>query len=126
MTLNIQHILTAHNLVLTQLPPVLEKLKDTTISLEERWDAFVLLVNKNIFVNEQSYGDGFLSEVFGNDKVSLYDDFNMDRGQTMTFPEVWESMLDMDEGETYEDPFKQSEWRERVLASGFSSFTHDW
>ena len=125
--MNIDAILSAHVLVQTQLPALLESLKDTSIPLDERWDAYTQLVDKSILVNEAGAGDGFLSHVFGHSNVSLYDDFYMDRHETRTMPEIWDRITEEDADlDNYADPILRDQWRERVLASGLSGFCHDW
>jgi len=121
-------LLAAHALIQTEMQPLLQSLKDTSIPLDERWDAYTQLVEKNILINEQNYGDGFLAEAFGYNNVSLYDDFNMDRHETRTFPDMWSHMNeDYNEmPDCYKDDAKRDAWRERVLASGFSGFEYDW
>jgi len=122
-------LLAAHALIQKEMQPLLESLKDISISLDERWNTFTLLVEKNILVNENPYGDGYLSETFGYNNVSLYDDFNMDRHETRTMIEIWDRIIDPYYEDTmcaYTDPVKRDQWRERVLASGFSGFENDW
>lgn len=108
---------------------VIEALKDTSIPLDERWKAFTKLVEAHILVNEESYGDGELRLL--GDNFTMYDDFNTDRGQSMTYPEMYDIFI----GWGTEDDWSGNEalapevieaWQEHVLERGFSSFTHDW
>jgi len=126
--MNIAPLLAAAAALQADLPPFLEQLKDTSIPLDERWSAYIQLVEANIFVKNQSYGDGLLTSVFDPNAVSFYDDFNLDRGQSMTFPEMWEVMIgeDFEGGGAYTVEGAKDKWREAVLASGYSSFTYDW
>jgi len=126
--MNIQPILAAAAALQSQLPPILEQLKDTSIPLDERWEVYTVLVDQNLFVKDDGYGDGELRAAFDPDRVSLYDDFHLDRGQSMTFPEMWEAMNDEDfeGGDVYDAEGAKDKWREAVLASGYSSFTYDW
>jgi len=126
--MNIEPLLAAAAALQSQLPPILEQLKDTSIPLDERWDAYTQLVEANILVSDQSYGDGNPGGAFDSNRVSLYDDFNIDRGQSMTFPAMWEAMNEefFEGGDAYDAEGAKDKWREAVLASGYSSFTYDW
>lgn len=100
---------------------VLASLKDTSIPLQERWDAYTQLCQHNILVKDRGYGDGFISILDLNG--TLYDDFYMERGNTKDFVDMYEQILESDEEYTEENIEK---WQEAVLASGYSSFTYDW
>jgi len=128
LSLALDKILIAHATIQNDMQPLLDSLKDRSIPLDERWAAFTALVENNILVNEKNYCDGFLADIFGSNKVSLYDDFHMDRNESRTFVEIWESMNDefFEGGETYADPMLRDAWREKVMASGFSGFEYDW
>jgi hypothetical protein len=127
LSMNIESILSAHHVLQTMLPATLTQLQDQSLPLDQRWDAYTQLVEKNILVNEANFGDGLLSQVFDANKVSLYDDFNMERYETRTMPEIWEKITDEDgDMDAYADPVKRDQWRELVLASGLSGFEHDW
>jgi len=121
-------LIEARNLLNTGLGRVQPLLTDQSIPLDDRWDAYTKLVENNILVKDEIYGDGMLGNVFDRNRVSLYDDFYMDRGQNLDYPELWEMMIDNDDGErdVYADVDLRNKWRELVLASGYSSFTHDW
>lgn len=97
----------------------IEALKETSVPLDERWDAFTELVSNNIFVKNKSFGDGFVD--------SPYDVFYMERGSTKKFTSAYEQLLNKDQN--YPEPGSDIDldlWREKVLASGYSSFTYDW
>jgi hypothetical protein len=112
------------------VPTFLEKLKDTTIPLDLRWTLYVDAVGQNIIVRDEMYGDGYGSILIGPN-CSLYDQFYLERGQSMTFPEMIERV---NESREYEDDdifdtvTDESiiAWKEKVLSMGYASFTNDW
>lgn len=124
--INVAPILAARVTMLDALPPLLVQLKDTSLPLDERWDAYTQLVNNDILVREMTYGDGFLDVLDKNG--SMYDDFNTDRGQTLTFPDMYQMVMDGDEWNESLVAMQPNlpAWQEKVLASGYSSFTYDW
>lgn len=124
----LDEILKAHATIQKHMQLLLATLTDLTVPLDDRWATYTALVENHILVREKSCGDGFLGEIFGHSAVSLYDDFNLDRNQTSTFPEIWDAMNDefFEARGVYDDGEKRNAWRERVLASGFSGFEYDW
>ena len=113
--------------ILSQKPnfeEVIAKLKDTSIPLFERWEAFSELVDNNGLTSIKTYGDGF---VYTLDKsLELYDDFHVERHETMLYTDMLEtirenSRLERLLGETVIDA-----WKEKVLAEGYAGFKHDW
>lgn len=100
----------------------LADLQNKSIPLDERWNAFVLLVESGVHNSIAPYGDGFI-DTFGP-SVNLYDDLYMERHETKTYPRFLEYI---GEAETIETTNEQiAEWKEKVLASGNSGFTYDW
>lgn len=113
------------------LSTLLADLKGDKYSLEDRWAAFTVLVEHNVFVNESRYyGD---SEISGLESVSggeytLFDDFHCDRYVTMTFVELYENLQDKIKWNDKMAPTAESlrNWQERVLQNGYSGFCNDW
>lgn len=125
----VEGLIEARRLTLEGLAPIMEMLKDREIPLDERWAAYTQLVNNHILINIEPYGDGYLDNLGPN--FTLYDDFNADRYQDVTYTEMYDVIMDSDE--TYKQEFhalKDSnvlkEWQEQVLELGFSGFTYDW
>lgn len=109
------------------LTPILQVLKDKSLPLDERWTAYTDLVKADILVNNETFGNGFDQYLEGD--VSLYDDFNIDKGQSTQFIDMYERII---ENADYNDNLATmrdaglTDWQEAVLASGYSSFTYDW
>ena len=97
-------------------------LADKNVPLDDRWKMFIRLVTLKL-LPEQSYGDGYV-EVLGS-KYSLYDDFHIERYQTVDYEQMWEWISDSYRGKKFEGA-AVDKWREQVLASGYGSFVHDW
>lgn len=121
-------LIAARQLLSTGVQSVLPLLKDTTLPLADRWDAYKELVENDILVNNEIYGDGMIDILGPN--MTLYDDFSIDRHQTETFVDMYDRIMEAD-GEWEESLVKAREtnltaWQEAVLASGYSSFTYDW
>jgi hypothetical protein len=87
-------------------------------SLDERWKAYVKI---HELLPAETYGDGFIEDI--NTRWTIYDDFYIERHETVDYPTMYQRIKDM-------LGVKQSEaldmWRERVLATGDGSFTYDW
>lgn len=101
-----------------KLAGILEALRDTTISLFERWTVYHTLVTDGILNNSQIYGDGYIDVLA--EGLTLYDDFYIDRYQTKLFTDMYEQILE--NGKDY----NIEAWQEAILQSGFSGFTNDW
>lgn len=105
-------------------------LKDKSLPLEERWTAYKIACDGGVISRFDSYGDGFLS-LIKNDKgrpCTPYDDFYIERYQSMMYAEFMEEYFldDLEEGEEEGLPEGLSDWQEAVLASGTKGFTYDW
>lgn len=87
-------------------------------SLDERWKAYVKI---HELLPTETYGDGFIEDI--NTSWTMYDDFYIERHETVDYPTMYERIKAQLE-------VKQSEaldmWRERVLATGDGAFTYDW
>lgn len=99
---------------------VLSELKDTSVPLDERWEAFIKISEK-VKLPIQSYGDGFVDYL--GDNMTLYDDFYIERHQTVKYVDMAEQF---DELETEISAENIAEWKEKVLQSGYGAFIHDW
>jgi hypothetical protein len=113
------------------LSQLFAQLKDTSIPLDERWEAFTLLVNNNLLVNESTYYGhseigGLVAESGG--EYCLYDDFHIDRGVGKSFPDLYADLLDKIKWKSAMAPTQESlrDWQERVLQNGYSSFINEW
>ena len=106
----------------------IDSLKDKTILLADRWEAYTQLVKANVFVHKDVCGDGFIETL--DDNATLYDDFNVDRYCTATFVSMYERMMTADpkwDEQVCEYRDRNLEiWQEQVLQSGYTSFTYDW
>jgi len=107
------------------LDMLIDELKNTDLDLDERWSAYVDLVNDNVLTNTELYGDGYI-DILGD--FTLYDHFHIERRETVTFVSILEHLEEMieDDEEDVTTPEKIIEWKEKVLASGFASFEFDW
>jgi hypothetical protein len=100
-------------------------LKDKSKPLDERWDAYVALVENNVLVNNDGYGDGCIYALAHN--LTLYNDFYIDKHETASYPDMYEKIMDETASENLiAARVNIDAWREEVLASGYSSFTYDW
>lgn len=107
---------------------VLQQLKNKEIPLKDRWEIYTSLVKCNTLNNNDPFGDGFIGKL-GSD-LTVYDHFYIERYQTASFTDIYETILDAEE-EWNEVLFAAREknleaWQEAVLESGYSSFTYDW
>jgi hypothetical protein len=106
-------------------------LKDKTIPLDERWEAFKTAAE---MLPLEPYSDGDCETLLGS---AAYDS-GIERHQTMDYPTLYDWYLDrVNEKELYpedEDEYNANlpsqqvadEWREQVLARGYGSFQNDW
>lgn len=103
------------------------KLTDKSISLDDRWSMFEQMCAAHLLGNN-GYGSGFLTELAGKPrKLSLYDNFNVERYETITYLDMYEIIQeDLKDDEDKYEPENIDAWREAVLASGYMSITHDW
>ena len=125
----VDKLLEARRLILSGLEPMLEDLKNKDIPLSNRWSAYTLLVANHIITREQSYGDGYLDDLGGD--LTQYDHFNNGRHNTVRFIDMYDRIVDADP--RWQSDLSQLQgtdnfvaWQERVLASGYASFTYDW
>lgn len=120
-----QTLLNARQEIEEKTGPVLDALKDKSIPLDDRWEVYTKLVEANVLVKDASYGDGYLEDLDYN-HMSLYDDFYTDRGASLRFIDMYERMTENPEDFTEQARANLPKWQERVLESGYSSFTYDW
>lgn len=109
------------------LKVMMAALKDQSIPLDERWEAFEILVNGSVLTSTELYGDGFIDtlRVEGKRELTLYDDFYIERHETTSYTRFLERILDVFQGDGL-DMLSLAKWKEKVLASGYASFTFDW
>jgi hypothetical protein len=94
-------------------------LTDKATPLGERWEMFVAMEDAGLLPCE-SYGDGYVEDLI--EGGSLYDDFYVERHETMSYPEMLERAVN----ETTPSEETIIAWKEKVLACGNGSFTFDW
>jgi hypothetical protein len=107
------------------LDMLIDDLKNTELDLDERWSAYVDLVNGGILTGTQLYGDGHI-DILGD--FTLYDHFYVERRETVTFVSILERLEEMieDDDEDVTTPENIIEWKEKVLSFCFASFQYDW
>jgi len=107
------------------LDMLIDELKNTNLDLDERWSAYVDLVNDNVLTNTELYGDGHI-DILGD--FTLYDHFYVERRETVTFVTILERLEERieDGEENVTTPENIIEWKEKVLSFCFASFTYDW
>lgn len=108
------------------LDMLIDELKNKDLDLDERWAAYVDLVNDSVITKTELYGDGYI-DTLGD--FTLYDDFYVERHETETFINILERLqekMDDEDDDELTTPEKIIEWKEKVLASGYASFEHDW
>ena len=123
----VAELVAARNLVNKGLAPILEQLKDQSIPLEDRWAAYTALVENDVLVQDDGYGDGFIDELGNN--LTLFDDFYMERHESRTFIEMYDIVMEAEgdyQAALVEAKNNLPQWQEKVLASGYASFTYDW
>lgn len=93
---------------------------DKTVSLDERWATFIAAP---AFLKEfDSYGIHLdLEDTFG--EISWYDEFNMERGSSITADAILDRIEDMDREDAEEFAVAM---KEELLAKRLGGFTHDW
>lgn len=114
-------------------------IKDKSIPLEERWDNFKFAVENKIFVNINGWVI-HLKTLESSRNFSWYDDFGVEKYETVKFERVVERVSDNLE-EILEDPDYSEDFRdnypiitreelnqlkEEILATGYSGFVMDW
>lgn len=128
ITLRAQKFVEARKMLNEGVQPLLNSLKTTDLPLEDRWASFTTLVKGDVLTEIESYGDGFIEELDTN--MTLYDDFNCERHETMLYTDMYERIMEAD-GDYQKKLVAAREtnldaWRERVLACGKAGFTNDW
>lgn len=116
-------LVAARNFMNEQMQPLLDELKDETIALEDRWNAYLMLVTGGVLTKIKSYGDGFVEDL--NPNWTLYDTFYIERYETTNFPDMLERIMEIDEDEIPSEEVLNA-WKEKVLASGYAGFEFDW
>jgi hypothetical protein len=125
--INVAPLVEARTLLNKGVDQILVQLKDTSLPLDERWDAYRALCDNNILVKNEGYGDGFLDTL--GEELTMYDHFNVDKYQTMEFVDMYDKVMEADDKWHKDLVAVQPNipaWQEKVLASGYSSFTYDW
>jgi hypothetical protein len=123
---------TANDLV--NAKPSLESLlitfKDKNIDLDTRWEAYTILVKGNVLTAKESYGDGFIDTLDVGRELTAYDDFYIERHETVKFLDMYERFGEWEAGaygnKVPPTPESVIAWKEKVLASGYASFRYDW
>ena len=97
---------------------LLTYLSDKNVSLEDRWHMYCKAVETGYITANKSYGDGYL-DLLGRDNP--YVDLGMERHETRYFSDMFDPI---DEGDFTSGQVEA--WKEKVLSSGYASFTFDW
>ena len=119
-TQKIEGIILLQQMVDKNVKEVLTSLKDKSIPLDDRWKAFIEMGEK-VKMPIQTYGGGFAEILHKN--LTMYDDFYIERHQTVKYVDLYEQIggLDMEIPEE-----NIAKWKEAVLQSGCGGFIHDW
>ena len=119
-------------LLISQKPdvnPLILKLKDKSISLDERWKAFSELDDADLLPNKR-YGNGMTNLLRINnssEEITMYDNFFTERGERVSYISMYEMMLgQFGMGDMNITDESLQNWQEAVLAEGYGSFTYDW
>lgn len=116
----LERIITTKKLITDEL---VAYFKNNDIPLEERWEAYKYAIDKNVFNEINSWSYEVKVRAFAHNNLSWYDDFNIERYQTITFPEVVDMIDDYDIDFSEEDII---ELKEEFLQTGNSGFCNDW
>lgn len=114
-------------------------IKDKKFPLDERWDLFKFACENNLFVNVDS-SVIHLKTLERNSNFSWYDDFNVEKYETVEFvyivgrisDNLEEILEDPDYSEDFRDIYpiitreELIELKEEILATGYSGFVFDW
>lgn len=95
--------------------------EDNIVILEATWKVFTDVVDRGIFKNISCWHMSFMQSL--DSGLSLYDDFCIERHQTVSFTEMYSAIEDF---ELDFDQDKIDDWRAEVLCSGYSGFVNDW
>jgi hypothetical protein len=115
---NIQAIIGNVDQVIASARPVFAAyIKDTSISLDERWQAFTA-ANDALKDHQRFQADLTL----GREQISWYDDFCIDRYTTVKTEWLVESLYEVGD----HTPDIIAEFKEQILQQNLGSFTFDW
>jgi hypothetical protein len=92
-------------------------IKDTSISLDDRWQAFTAA--NMALKDETTYGG--LDLMFRGERISPYDDFYMDKYETCSGERL---VIFLEENEHPEADI--ADFKEQLLKNNVGSFTFDW
>lgn len=120
ITQKIEGIIVLQQMVDKNVKEVLTSLKDKSIPLDDRWKAFIEMGEK-VKMPIETYGDGFVEILHKN--LTMYDDFYIERHQTVKYVDLYEQIEELDTEIPEENIAK---WKEAVLQSGYGGFIHDW
>ena len=107
---------------------IINRLKDKTISLDERWKVYEKLVAEKLIVKVDSCSDGDIDilETIDGSEVTPHDDFYIERHETKSYVDLYENMMNYSISENLV-PESIDRWREKVLENpDYASFTYDW
>lgn len=118
------------NIAETLQSEVWTMLKDKSIPLNERWKVFVE-ASGGVINKVNSYYMDFQSMTKAGFGGSWYDDFYLDRHQTMELTSLVECLEDRNNLNSDSKRFKMTEeqieeLKEEILQSGYTGFVFDW
>lgn len=111
------------------LSKIKEMLADDNLALNVRWDCYVKLVKAEVLTDKVTYGDGHVSllkaEGSPDMEITLYDDFFIERYETISYTDFADRINDNDYGHEWTEDSVDA-WKREVLKTSNAMFTHDW
>lgn len=125
----VDSLISRHQAVQVDVEAFKSVLKNPAIALDDRWSAFVKLVNERVITEYEQWGDGNvdLLKPKSDDRyeLTLYDDFYVERYETVSYPDFEDRIANLnDDCQVTEESFDK--WREAALRSGKAGFRFDW
>lgn len=116
----------------TILASLMDVLKDLTQDEDLRWELYIQAIDLGLITGED-WGGSPLDDV-GGGVDSPYDELGMERSGSMSYPDMYDRLLENYEEEygpgLAEMPEPARHWfqtfRERAMASGSASYCYDW
>lgn len=126
--MSLLEIIERHKKLVEDLEEILEGLKDERVPVDVRWSCYRRLVQKTVITDIESDGNGFvdLLDSTGESEILLYNDFWVERHQTVYYTDMYERILDLvEEGKITAESVDV--WRAAVLKyPRYAGFVFDW